>query len=131
MDKVRADDVDLVGPDGALTGLTKSVQESALEAEMSEHLGYDKHEVPGRDGGNSRNGTRPQDVLTEGVRGSSPLSSTRIGYDLRKRNRCIDDVRCRSASPLENPSLCRLPRAGRALRLDLQEFPLMLQLGGR
>lgn len=32
---------------------------------MSEHLGYDKHEAAGRDGGNSRNGTRAKTVLTE------------------------------------------------------------------
>jgi Transposase, Mutator family len=50
--------VDLVGPNGLLNQLTKSVLETALEAEMGEHLGYDKHEVAGRTGGNSRNGTR-------------------------------------------------------------------------
>jgi putative transposase len=48
-----------------LTGLTKRVLEAGLEAEMTEHLGYDKHAVEGRDGGNSRNGTRPKTVLTE------------------------------------------------------------------
>jgi transposase-like protein len=31
------------------------VLETALDAEMSEHLGYDKHDAVGRDGGNSRN----------------------------------------------------------------------------
>ena len=65
VERARADGVDLVGPDGALTGLTKQVLETALDAEMSEHLGYDKHEAAGRDGGNSRNGTRPKTVLTE------------------------------------------------------------------
>ena len=35
--------VDLVGPDGVLNGLTKQVLETALEAEMTEHLGYEKH----------------------------------------------------------------------------------------
>jgi hypothetical protein len=34
--------------------LTKTVLETALEAEMSEHLGYDRHDPVGRDGGNSR-----------------------------------------------------------------------------
>jgi putative transposase len=48
-----------------LTGLTKTVLETALEAELSEHLGYDKHDAEGRDGGNSRNGTRAKTVLTE------------------------------------------------------------------
>lgn len=57
--------LDLVGPDGVLTGLTKRVLEAGLEAELTEHLGYDKHAVEGRDGGNSRNGARPKTVLTE------------------------------------------------------------------
>jgi len=47
----------MVGPGGLLTGLTKTVLETALEAEMSEHVGYDKHDRAGRNGGNSRNGT--------------------------------------------------------------------------
>jgi transposase-like protein len=57
--------VELIGPDGLLNQLTKTVLETALEAEMSEHLGYDKHDPAGRDGGNSRNGTRTKTVLTE------------------------------------------------------------------
>ena len=64
VEQARADGVDLVGPDGLLTGLTKSVVETALEAEMSEHLGYDRHDPVGRNGGNSRNGTRSKTVLT-------------------------------------------------------------------
>jgi transposase-like protein len=65
VDSARQDGVELVGPGGLLTGLTKTVLETALEAELDEHLGYDKHAVEGRDGGNSRNGTRPKTVLTE------------------------------------------------------------------
>jgi putative transposase len=61
----RTEGVELVGPGGLLTGLTKTVLETALDAEMSEHLGYDKHDAAGRDGGNSRNGTRTKTVLTE------------------------------------------------------------------
>lgn len=57
--------VDLVGPNGLLNQLTKNVLETALEAEMSEHLGYDKHDSAGRGSGNSRNGTRAKTVLTE------------------------------------------------------------------
>ena len=53
--RARAEGVQLVGPDGLLTGLTKTVVETALEAEMSEHLGYDKHDPAGRNGQNSRN----------------------------------------------------------------------------
>jgi putative transposase len=63
----RAQDegVDLVGPGGLLQRLTKQVLETGLEVEMSQHLGYDKHDPAGRDGGNSRNGTRSKTVTTE------------------------------------------------------------------
>ena len=65
VDRARADRLDLIGPDGLLSGLTKTVLETALEVEMSEHLGYDKHDPVGRNQGNSRNGTRTKTVLTE------------------------------------------------------------------
>ena len=55
----------LVGPDGLLNQLTKRVLETALEEEMAEHLGYDKHDPVGRNLGNSRNGVRSKTVLTE------------------------------------------------------------------
>jgi putative transposase len=57
--------VELVGPGGLLNQLTKNVLETALDAEMTEHLGYEKHDPAGRTGGNSRNGTRTKTVLTE------------------------------------------------------------------
>ena len=57
--------MELVGPGGLLNQLTKRVLETALEEEMSAHLGYDKHDPVGRDRGNSRNGVRAKTVLTE------------------------------------------------------------------
>jgi transposase-like protein len=57
--------VELLGPDGLLNQLTKNVLETALEAEMTEHVGYEKHDPDGRGTGNSRNGTRSKTVLTE------------------------------------------------------------------
>lgn len=63
--QAREQGIDLVGPDGLLNRLTKNVLETALEAEMDEHLGYEKHDVSGRGSGNSRNGTRSKTVLTE------------------------------------------------------------------
>ncbi len=42
VEKARAQGVELVGQGSLLTGLMKSVFETALQAEMSEHLGYDK-----------------------------------------------------------------------------------------
>ena len=57
--------VELVGPNGLLNQLTKKVLETALDAEMAEHLGYDKHDPVGRGSGNSRNGARAKTVFTE------------------------------------------------------------------
>jgi putative transposase len=57
--------LDITGPDGLLKLLTKTVLETALEEEMTEHLGYDKHDPAGRDGGNSRNGVRTKTVISE------------------------------------------------------------------
>lgn len=65
VEQARTDGVDLVGPGGLLSELTKQVLETGLEVEMEEHLGYDKHAPEGRNGGNSRNGTRSKTVITE------------------------------------------------------------------
>jgi transposase-like protein len=65
MARARQEGVSLVGPGGLLAGLTKTVLETALEAEMTEHLGYEKHAPAGRNRGNSRNGARPKTVITE------------------------------------------------------------------
>src|SRR3954470_22627558 len=55
----------LTGEGGVLQQLTKRLLESALEGEITDHLGYDKHDPAGKNGGNSRNGTRSKTVLTE------------------------------------------------------------------
>ncbi len=55
----------LTGPDGLLKQLTKTVIESALGEEMTEHLGYEKRDPAGVGTGNIRNGTRGKTVLTE------------------------------------------------------------------
>src|SRR5437763_16954330 len=63
--QARAQGVQLLGPGGVLQQLTKRFLEAALEAEVDEHLGYDKHDPAGRNGGNSRNGKRAKTLLTE------------------------------------------------------------------
>ena len=55
----------LTGPDGLLKQLTKVVLETALNEEMTEHLGYEKHDPTGAGAGNIRNGTRAKTVLTD------------------------------------------------------------------
>jgi putative transposase len=47
---------DLIGENGLLKQLTKALVERALEAEMTEHLGHDKHEAVTNASGNARNG---------------------------------------------------------------------------
>jgi len=55
---------EIVGRDGLLDELTKRFMERALEGELTEHLGYEKHSVEGRDGGNSRNGRTSKRLKT-------------------------------------------------------------------
>ena len=93
----RARGDDLTGPDGLLKLLTTTVLETALDEEMNQHLGYDKHSVAGRDGGNSRNGTRSKTVLTDNV-GPVTIQVPRdrdASFDpiiVRKRQRRLGDV---------------------------------------
>jgi putative transposase len=61
----RAQGVQLTGPGGLLTGLTKQVLETALQVEMAEHLGYDHSDPAGHGSGNSRNGTTGKTVRTD------------------------------------------------------------------
>jgi hypothetical protein len=63
--KAQAEGVELLGPDGLLSQVTKAVLERALAEEMTGHLGYDKHDPAGRGSGNNRNGTTGKTVLTE------------------------------------------------------------------
>src|SRR4051812_48015714 len=61
----RARGVALTGPEGLLKALTKTVIETAVDEELADHLGYDKHDPAGRNGQNSRNGKRTKTVLTD------------------------------------------------------------------
>jgi putative transposase len=63
--RAQAEGLQLTGEGGLLQQLTKRLLESALEGEVTDHLGYDRHDPAGKNGGNSRNGTRSKTVLTE------------------------------------------------------------------
>jgi putative transposase len=65
VDRAKAGGLRLTGEGGVLQQLTKRLLESALDGEMTDHLGYDKHDPAGRGTGNSRNGTRSKTVLTD------------------------------------------------------------------
>jgi putative transposase len=47
---------DLIGENGLLKRLTKKLVEGALGAELTHHLGYEKHDAAGQGSGNARNG---------------------------------------------------------------------------
>jgi putative transposase len=47
----------IIGENGLLKQLTKSLLERAMQAEMTNHLGYAKHDPAGYKSGNTRNGT--------------------------------------------------------------------------
>jgi putative transposase len=53
---------DLLGEDGLLKQLTKALVERAMAAELTHHLGYEKHAPEGHNSGNSRNGSSTKTV---------------------------------------------------------------------
>ncbi|WP_371419112.1 IS256 family transposase [Pseudarthrobacter sp. NamE5] len=63
LEQAREQGVSLLGPGGLLAGLTKNVLETALEAEITEHLGHERHGAA--ESGNVRNGTRSKTLFTE------------------------------------------------------------------
>ncbi|MBB3753789.1 hypothetical protein FHT44_006311 [Mycolicibacterium sp. BK634] len=89
--QAREAGVALTGPGGLLKAMTKTVSEPALDEELSEHLGYDRHDPAGYGSGNSRNGTRalhdvqpvqPQTEMTTSLR--QPTSIRKSTTSLRK-----------------------------------------------
>jgi len=56
---------DLIGENGLLKQLTKALVERAMKAEMTEHLGFEKHDPAGKKSGNSRNGNSKKTIKGE------------------------------------------------------------------
>jgi putative transposase len=56
---------EIVGPGGLLSQLTKRLVERALEVELTDHLGYERHQEPPGGAGNTRNGSTPKTLSTE------------------------------------------------------------------
>jgi transposase-like protein len=55
---------DFFGKEGIFANLFSSTLEQMLEAELTDHLGYEPYEAKGRNSGNSRNGSYPKTVRT-------------------------------------------------------------------
>lgn len=66
---------DVLGDNGLLKQLTKAVLERAMAAEMTHHLGYEKHSPQGHNSGNSRNGKSKKTL--KGEFGTLPLEVPR------------------------------------------------------
>jgi putative transposase len=66
---------DLIGENGLLKQLTKQLLERAMAAEMTEHVGYDKHDAAGHNSGNSRNGKSAKTI--KGTFGELALETPR------------------------------------------------------
>jgi len=66
---------DLIGENGLLKQLTKQLLERAMSAELSEHVGYEKHDPAGYHSGNSRNGTSEKTI--KGSFGRVPIKVPR------------------------------------------------------
>ena len=93
--RAREQGLSLTGPDGLLKQLTKTVLETALDQEMTEHLGHEKHGQPVA--GNVRNGTRAKTVLTEstgevGIEVPRDRAATFEPQIVRKRQRRLSGV---------------------------------------
>jgi putative transposase len=65
LSEVGPDGLRLTGEGGFLPQLVKAVLERGLQAELSDHLGYERGDPAGRGSGNSRNGTTPKTLVTE------------------------------------------------------------------
>lgn len=66
---------DLIGEGGLLAELTKRLIERAMATELTEHVGYEKHDREGRNSGNSRNGTSQK--MLKGTFGRLPIEVPR------------------------------------------------------
>src|SRR6188472_2345671 len=75
MDRVDAGELTLTGQGGFLPEMVKAVLERGLQAELTEHLGYERGDPAGRGSPNSRNGTTPKTLATEV--GAVPLDTPR------------------------------------------------------
>jgi transposase-like protein len=65
VDRAWEEGVELTGDGGMLTELMRHVLQTGLEIEMTDHLGYERHDPAGRGSGNSRNGSYSKTLTTE------------------------------------------------------------------
>src|SRR5215204_632513 len=81
---------DIIGENGLLKQLTKQLLERAMAAELTEHVGYEKHEAAGHKSGNSRNGKSAKTL--KGSFGTMPIEIPR-DLGILKRSSGLDQNR--------------------------------------
>ena len=96
--EARQRGLELTGPNGLLKLFTKHVLETALNEELTEHLGHEKNRAePGRGSTNVRNGSRSKTVISDAV-GEVHIEVPRdregtfTPQIVRKRQRRLTDV---------------------------------------
>lgn len=110
----------LTGPGGLLKQLNKTVIERALQEEMTEHVGYEKHDPLGIGADNIRDGSRSKTVLTK-TSGSVEIEvpRDRVGtfepQIVKKRQRRLEGV-----DEIVLPSTRKAWRRGRSARTLLR-----------
>lgn len=92
----KGDAKELLGEHGLIKQLTKGALESALEGELTDHLGYSPHETRGRNSGNSRNGKNRKTLQsTEGELDIEVPRDRNGSFEpqiVRKRQRRLDGL---------------------------------------
>ena len=86
MERARAEGVSLVGEGGLLQQVTRTVLQTALEAEMAEHLGYERGQIPPTGVDNQRNADLCQDGARRGRRVAAAGAAGSCG-ELRSADR--------------------------------------------
>src|SRR5262249_55874859 len=124
--KAQAEGVELLGPDGLLSQVTKAELERALAEEMTGHLGYEKHDPAGRGSGNSRNGPiclicavagLPELDLSAAQIYKADISPVQARANYRASEAdggdglvrgCVDGLRCSAARRLQKTNYAQL-----------------------
>jgi hypothetical protein len=100
---------EIVGPGGLLSQLTKRLVERALEVEITDHLGFERHQEPPGGTGNTRNGPTSKRLITEHGQVAIDTPRDRDGSFspkiVRKRQRRFEGLTTRSS--LCTPGVCR------------------------
>src|ERR1051326_2659507 len=103
--EAKARGLALTGPDGLLKLFTKNVLETALNEEMTAHLGYEKNRAePGRETSNIRNGSQQNEKL------KSDLTKTRMALDIMGKAHALLEGLSESAENDRPPRISWRPR---------------------